>query len=146
MYKSLSERAAFSEQGGDITHSPAHPSARAFLVARQNKVQCTIQAGSFRKATRWYHTSTRPFSFTTEQSAMHYQGGRLSQSKPVISHIHQSMCTERTILTHSRTESNTLSERVAFTKQVRGIAQPSAHVLCSRTGHNPHTGRAAFAQ
>ena len=51
-YDSLSEQVAFAKQGGDITHSPAHPSARAFLVARQNRVQCTIQAGSFRRASR----------------------------------------------------------------------------------------------
>ena len=46
----------------------------------------------------------------------------------------------------SGTGHNSRAEPATFTQQARDIARLSAHVLCNGTRHSPHTGLAAFAQ
>ena len=96
-------RATLTQQLRDITHPLAHASTQTPLGAQQNMAQRTSGAS---KLTEQACDITRPpaicsrgqFSCTTGQSPRHYQGGRLSQSQPVVSHTHWTTCSARAFL------------------------------------------------
>ena len=73
---------------------------------------------------------------------MHYQSGRLSQSKAVISHIHQPIRLHGHFSLHDRTRCNSLIERAAFAKQCGDSTHSPAHfparatLVHGKIGHN----------
>ena len=105
---------------------------------------CAIEQGAIHIQSRQHSQSEsmishnrRSMCCAREQGAIHPQGWQLSHSKSAVSNNHQP------IVFHNRREYNAPSMRATLTKQVCDFAQPSAHVLCNRTEHNPHTELAA---